>query len=243
MSKRPVIFVGVRGDFSMPIHLTQALDIPVAGILDKYYYGNTDSVWGIPIIGSEEQLLDPNDPQGKDWRENYDFVVTSYWIGSQHLNDIGLDNEQVRKDRCDLVDRAGVNVINLIDPTCIYTPGYNIELGRGIMVANLVGFRADISIGDHCIIDCFSSIGHNVHLGRNVLVGSRAVLSNAIIGDHAKLGVRTTVVGGLDNRGEPLHVGSGSTVWMGVTLVKDVPPDSIAVPPMPRILSKFDKEQ
>lgn len=243
MSKRPVIFVGVRGDFSMPIHVTNVLEIPVAGILDKYYYGNTESVSGIPIIGSEDQLLDPNNEQAKYWRDNCDFIVTSYWIGSQHLNDVGLDNEQVRKDRVDLVDKAGVNIINLIDPSCFFTPGYNIKMGKGILIASFAGFRSNITIGDHCVIDCFSSIGHDVHIGRNVLIGTRAVVSSAIIENDSKLGIRSTVVGGIDNTGTPRRVGAGSTVWMGVTLMKDLPPDSIAVPPMHRVLSKYPKEQ
>jgi acetyltransferase-like isoleucine patch superfamily enzyme len=243
MNKRPVIFVGVRGDFSFPMHLTNTLGIPVAGILDKYYYGNTKSVFDIPIIGSEDQLLDPTDPQAKDWRENYDFFVTSYWTGSQHLNDVGLDNEQIRKDRIALVERAGVNLINLIDPSCLYTPGHNIKMGRGILIANLVGFRSNITIGDFCSIDSFTTLGHDVQLAKNVSVGSRCILSSAIIDENARLGVRSTVVGGIDNKGKPLHVGAGSTVWMGVTLMKNLPPDSIAVPPMHRILSKHQKEQ
>lgn len=243
MSKRPVIFVGVRGDFSLPIHITCKLGIPVAGILDKYYYGNTESVFDIPIIGNEDQLLDLTDSQANNWRENYDFFVTSYWTGSQHLNDVGLDNEQVRKDRIALVERAGVNVINLIDPTCVYTPGYNVKIGRGVLIGMNTGFASNITVGDFCSIDSFTTIGHDVHLAKNVSIGPRCILSSAVVDENSRIGVRSTVVGGFDNKGDPLHVGAGSTVWMGVTLMKDLPPNSIAVPPMHRILSKYQKEQ
>jgi len=242
MNKKPVIFVGVRGDFSLPIHITNRLGIKVLGILDKYYYGNTESVFDIPIIGNEDWLLDTENKQARQWREECDFIVTSFWTGSQHLNDIGLDNEQVRKDRIDLVDRAGVNVINLIDPTCAYTPGYNIKMGKGIMISPGSGLRSNITIGDHCILDCTSHIGHDVYIGRNVSLGSSCLISNAIIEDHAKIGARSTIIGGFNNKGIPLRVGAGSTVWMGVTLMKDVPPDSIAVPPMHRILPKYKKK-
>lgn len=238
MNKRPVIFVGVRGDFSLPVHITNQLGIKVLGILDKHYYGNTESVFDIPIIGNEEWLLDPNNKQAQQWREECDFFVTSFYYGSQHLNDTGLNNEDLRIQRIDLVDQANVNVINLIDPSTIFMPGRNIKIGRGVLIANFVGLSANITIGDYCIIDPFCSIMHDTTMGRNVLVGGRVTTSHCVLEDNVRLGVRSTVIGGISNKSPPLRIGCGSTVWTATSVMRDVPPDHIVVPPMPRVLPK-----
>lgn len=236
---RPLIYVGVRGDFSMFNHIASLNNIRVLGVLDKYYYGNTDIVDGIPVIGSEDWLLDPANEQANRWREDCDFIVTSFWSGSQHLNDTGLNNEQLRIERCDLVDQAGVNVINLIDPDIYTTPGNNLKLGRGSLICCLAGLnRKDIVIGDHCEIDAVVSIGHNTTIGRNVIIGAQTVIGKAIIEDNVRIGVHCTVVSGGPNNGSPLTIGTGSSIWMGTTVFKDVPRDSMVVPSMPRIVSK-----
>ena len=235
---RPLIFVGARGDFSLFSYVAEALGHNVIGILDQYYHGNTNSIQDIPIIGSELQLLDADDKEGEYWRQDCNFIVTSSWNGSQHLNDIGLNNEMVRRQRCDLVDRVGVNVINLIDPDTAYTPGKNLKLGRGILMSHHSGFASNVTIGDHCYFDSLIAFGHDTTIGRNVSFGTHCTTSNCVIEDNVRIGVHCNIVGGQDNRGLPLRVGTGSTLWNGVSLYRDVPPDSIVAPPMPKILAK-----
>ena len=214
-------------------------NIPIKGIVDKYYYGNTESIQGIPIIGSEDWLLYPSNELAQSWHKECDFIVTSFWSGSQHLNDIGLNNEQVRIDRCNLADRSGVNLINLIDTNVFTTPGNNLKIGRGNLICALAGLnRRDVVIGDHCEIDAAVSFGHNTYIGRNVIIGAQTVLGNVRVEDNSRIGVHCTLVSGGPNNGTPLTVGQGSTVWMGTVVFKDVPPDSMVVPPMPRILPK-----
>lgn len=237
-SKRPLVYIGARGDFSMFTTITQLLDIEVLGILDQYYWGNTDSIQGIPIIGNELDLLSD---KGKQLKDTCDFIVTSYWNGSQHLNDVGLNNELVRIQRCDLADQAQVNLINLLHPQIFQTPGHDVRLGKGIIMGPLGGFMRNVVVGDHCQLDTIVSFGHDVTLGRNVLIGSHTVLSNTIIDENCKVGVNCSIIGAPGNHGTPIHVGKSSTVWTGVSLFRDVPPDSIVVPAMPKVLAKQRK--
>lgn len=240
MTNRPLIFVGARADFSLFVHVAELLGISVLGILDQYYYGNTDNIQGIPIIGSELQLDDPTDSQAEHWRTSCDFIVTSAWNGRQYLQPVGLDNELLRIQRCDLVDRVGVNVINLIDPTSQLTPCKNIKFGRGILIAKYSGLNSDIEIGDHSQFDSYVAFGHDVKIGRNVTTGAQCIFSTTVVEDNVRFGVQCNVLGN-DPLGKPITIGRGSTIWNGVSIYRDVPPDSVVAPAMPKVLAKQRK--
>ena len=47
---KPVIFLGTSTNLEVPIRICQLCNIPVAGIVDSDYYGNTDKKNGVEIM-------------------------------------------------------------------------------------------------------------------------------------------------------------------------------------------------
>jgi carbonic anhydrase/acetyltransferase-like protein (isoleucine patch superfamily) len=237
---RELVLVGCRGNFVNILQVTYALGIKIHGILDKYYpVGH--QVDGISVIGSEDILLDTS-AEAEEFKQKYDFFPGSFWAGEQNLQNRGLDNGQVRLDRINLLDQSGVNVINLISPSVLYfptfNPGYKLTVGKGVYIGEHVGIAHHVNIGDYCYIDNLSAVHSDVNLGRNVLIGIRSTLAHADIGNNVRVGLNCTVAGGLGNNRVGLTVGSGSTIWNGSNVMKDVPEDSMYVPPMGKVISK-----
>jgi len=197
----------------------------VIGILDQYYYGNTDQVDGVPIIGSELEIND-------EWKETCSFFVSSFWDGRQFNPKLGLDNEQVRKDRIDLVESLNLNLINIIHPDTSYTWGTeSVELGHGIFISGAVHIAHDVKIGNHVLIDwgsmiySHSYIETNASLGIGSRIGCCTIKENARIGPHAIL-IPLREKNMLNGHAHQI-VGKNSVVWVNSHLYNSVPDDSV----------------
>ena len=59
MSSKKLILVGSRRNLTDIVYTAQDLGYEVVGILDKHYWGNTATIDNVPVIGSEDELLDP----------------------------------------------------------------------------------------------------------------------------------------------------------------------------------------
>ena len=110
--KKKLILVGSRRNLDDIVSAAQVCGYKIIGILDKHYWGNTQEICGIPVIGSEEELLVPDNKWSK-----YNFFPANWWDGKQAIGDNTFDGDQLRKERLDLLDKAEGHVINLImDP-------------------------------------------------------------------------------------------------------------------------------
>ena len=58
--KKKLILVGSRNNLSDIIEAAKDSGYHIIGILDKHYWGNTEKINGISVIGSEDELLDPS---------------------------------------------------------------------------------------------------------------------------------------------------------------------------------------
>jgi carbonic anhydrase/acetyltransferase-like protein (isoleucine patch superfamily) len=230
---KDLIFVGSRSLMHPLVKNAELCGFNVLGILDQYYWGNTDSMEGVPFIGSELQLLDSNDRQGQDWKNNCSFFVSSFWDGREHNpKHPGLDNEQVRKDRISLVESLNVPIANLIHPNTNFTWGQDsITLGHGILIAGAVNIAHEVNIGNHVLIDwgsmiySYTNLETNSSLGIGSRVGCCTIKENARIGPHAILiPIRET---NMVNGHTHMTVGRNSVVWTNAHLYNSVPDDSI----------------
>jgi len=75
---RPIIFVGSRQGMAQLAVVADLSGMQILGILDHHYYGNTDTIADIPVIGDERWLLDPENAQAKSWIEECDFFPANY---------------------------------------------------------------------------------------------------------------------------------------------------------------------
>jgi acetyltransferase-like isoleucine patch superfamily enzyme len=225
-NKTNLILVGVRRNLADIKQIAKRTNYRIIGILDKYYYGNTEQVSDIPIIGDEEWLLDESNEQAQCWKKQYCFFMSSWWDGRQHTpHTIGLDNEQVRKDRIDILERSGVNVISLIHPFADIRDE-KVTIGKGVLVNAYVGISDNVTIGDYSVLDHQSRLTAFTTVGRNCIVGGGSSTGNCILEDNVRIGVNCTVVSTKKDF-SALSIGQGSVIHIASVVTDDVPPGYI----------------
>jgi len=211
---KPIIFVGYRLNLHDILLVTRALDRQVVGVIDKYFYGNTDEVCGIPIVGSEDLLSD------KTFTDDHDFFLTSWWDGYENVENPEHSGDNLRQTRIKLLEDNGVKCTNLIHPQC--TELEDTQLGNGIIAMPMSGISHHCDIGDHCVIDWYSYVGHNCKICKNFIVGARSSLAGYLnIEDNVRIGLSVTIAHG---HGKPdLTVHKNAKLWTGAVVLDSVP--------------------
>lgn len=222
MKKRPLIFVGSRSVVPEMAYTAELNGIEVLGIIDSHYYGNTEEIQGVPVIGSELWLLDKDNTQAKKWLKDCDFLPINWHDGStKKENNLSL----LRLQRIKVLEESKASMINLIHPDSSIptkTKYSRFSIGTG----NYIHPKCYISssntrIGNYCMIGSCSNIHHDVKLNDNVLIGPNVHLdrcevgSNSFVGSHS----RTNAV----KRKGDISIGKNVTIWTSSEVVKDVP--------------------
>ncbi len=207
MNKKPLIFLGSNATFSVFSRVCELNQIPIHGILDNDYWGNTKEVCDIPVIGSE---LNFNFDQAKD---KFDFFVASS-ASSVEVRDI-----ERRLAMIAIVEKYNLNCPNLIHPTSELLKPYT--LGKGVFVGFCAGTGPNVILKDHCQIHMQGGIAHDSTLGKNSVLERQAVLSSdVIVGENVKIGFRSGIFKGV-------HLGNNSVIMPGVTVARDVEENEI----------------
>jgi acetyltransferase-like isoleucine patch superfamily enzyme len=219
--KKKLILVGSRRNLDDIVSAAQVCGYKIIGILDEHYWGNTEKICGIPVIGSEEELLDPKNK----WRK-YNFFPANWWDGKQAIGDNTFDGDQLRKERLDLLDKAEVRVINLImDPHIHwFTFKKNFKVGKGVLILAGAKIGSDVEIDDYCAVDWDVRLVSS-HLGRNTIVGVDTTLAHVKTGKNVRIGVRSTLIP--SRKKSLLTVGDNAIIYIGSLVLDDVPTDSV----------------
>lgn len=224
--KKPLILVGVRQNMDDIISLAKYHNYEVIGILDQYYYGNTDKFFDIPIIGNERWLLDSTNTIAQKWINNSWFINSTWWTGRQYLNTKGLDLEQVRKDRIRILNDSKAKLANLIHPDAKIPYKNKIQLGNGIMIMGEAFIGSYTSIGNHSYIDWQANISKYSKIGQGCIIGHRVNLANYELKDYVRIGVGANLIGSKKDSTFAV-VGENSVIHVGAVAVDDIPPDHI----------------
>ena len=225
--KRPLIFVGSRNLINDMAIAAEADGREILGVLDKRFWGNQATVGGgkIPVIGSEDWLLDSNHVQAQQWLRTCDFIVASYWDGGQHLEG-GFDPGQVRLNQIRILEQSGANIINLIHPSAIvdglYSRYGDITIGRGVFLnRGFLTVGSGVRIGDHFVGEARATIGDNTIIGRNTIMTPYAVAYQCSIGDNVYMGAFSRV--NIWHKKSPINIGNDVTIFTNAEIIKDVP--------------------
>lgn len=219
--KKKLILVGSRRNLDDIVSAARVCGYKIIGILDKHYWGNTEEICGIPVLGSEEELLVP----GNKW-SNYNFFPANWWDGKQAIGSNTFDGDQLRKERLDLLDRANVRVINLIMDPYVHWFHFrkNFKVGKGVLVLAGTKIGANVEIGDYCAVDWDVRLV-NSSLGRNTIVGADVTLAHVQTGKNVRIGVKSTLIP--SRKKSTLEVGDNAIVYIGSLVLDDVPADSV----------------
>lgn len=219
-NQKKLILVGSRTNLGDITCTAGELGYEIVGILDKHYWGNTEQICDIPVIGSEDELLDPD----SKWN-NYEFFPADWWDGKQDMSGRQMDGGAIRKRRVDLLDQAKVKVATLIHPAAYFFYGKkNLNIGRGVLILGVSSIAEDASIGDYSVIDWTVNVGLKCTVGRNVIVGARTTMGHVNLGNNARIGIGSILI---PVKKPILNIGENSIVFLGSTVYRDVPPNSI----------------
>lgn len=218
---KKLILVGSRQNLDDIVTASKVCGYKIIGILDKHYYGNTDSICDIPVIGSEEELLDPKNR----WRK-YCFFPANWWDGKQAISKQEYDGDTLRKQRLDLLDRAGVNVVNLVMDPYVHWLHFrkNFTIGKGVLILAGASIGSNVSIGDYSVIDWDVSL-LDTTVGRNSIIGATSALAHVKVCDNVRIGVRCTVIP--SRKKDLLTVGNDAIVYINSLVLDDVPEASV----------------
>jgi acetyltransferase-like isoleucine patch superfamily enzyme len=225
--KRPLIFVGSRNLINDMAIAAEADGREVVGVLDKQFWGNQDWVGSgkIPVIGSEDWLLDADNVQAQQWLRTCDFIVASYWDGGQHVAG-SFDPGQVRLRQINMLEQSGANIINLIHPSAsvdgLYSRYGDIKIGRGVFLnRGFIMVSAGITIGDHFVGEGEAGIGDGVTIGRNTIMSCHAQLYQCSVGSNVYMGAHSRV--NIWHKKAPIIIGNNVTIFTNAEIIKDVP--------------------
>lgn len=220
MQSKKLILVGSRQNLTDIIYTARDTGYEVIGILDKHYFGNTETIDGIPVIGSEDELLDEN----SHWRA-HSFFPANWWDGTQDLSGQGQDGGQLRQQRIELLEKSKVEVINLIHPTATFFHKFDtVTIGRGNLILGHAKFTSHISIGNYNVIDWDCNIGTGTTITNNVIVGATTTTAHVSLLDNTRIGVGCILI---PRKSDHMTIGPNSVVYIGSTCTVSVPPNSV----------------
>jgi hypothetical protein len=181
---RPVIFLGSNSMLHKLTETCEQLGIAVHGIIDRDYWGNTDSMYGVPVVDSEESFLDPE--RLAYYRDNFHFFCATNWIPEQ--NDISIRNYQKRMHLLDCIQQHQLPCVSLVDPSSQISR--HATIGQGVYIDWNVQVNAGAVIGDFTNIYCGTVIGHDNLIGRNCVFQRHSMLiGDNIVGDNVYFGL------------------------------------------------------
>ena len=158
-SDKQLVFLGASANISIYAETASRQGLSIAGIVDQDYFGNTNTICDIPVIGSEETFFNSN-------YDDYVIFIGSNW--SPHPTHARDTNKRLNFIK--LINQFNIKPINLIDPTAIVSN--SATLGSGIFIGS------NVTVEPHCSIDNFVQLFYNVSVGYGSIVGENCSIQN-----------------------------------------------------------------
>jgi len=217
--RKPLILVGSRQNLSDIKKAATDSGYRIIGILDSHYWGNTSTICDIPVIGSEQELLDPT----SKWHK-FSFFPANWWDGKQALGQT-YNADELRQERLALLDKTGVRVVNLMTKDIHwFHDKRNLKLGKGVLILSNASIGENVSLDDYCVVDWDVRLV-DTSIGRNSIVGAASILAHVAVETNVRIGVRCTLIP--SRKKDLLTIGKGAIVSIGSLVLDDVPDNSV----------------
>ena len=212
----PLILIGSRQLLDFYKDTCEILGIQILGIVDQYYFGNTESIDGIPIIGSELDLIDNPNKYG-----NAKFMIANTWDGNTRFDNMEHDGYNLRMQRLDFVKKLNLPCHTLIDPRSIVSKNNIIE--PGTFIGPMCNIRARNTIGEHSFLHDNVILAHDIKIGRNSILGVNAVvMGNVHIGENVYVGTGALIVNGKSTKQSHITIENNCKIHAGALVQKDM---------------------
>jgi carbonic anhydrase/acetyltransferase-like protein (isoleucine patch superfamily) len=160
-NSKPLIFLGSNYAMLIIKEVCDEVGITVQGIIDSDYFGNTDTICGMPVIDSEECFNDP--AKLSFYQQHFNFFCATNW--SPEHNAVQQRNRDKRHQLIDLIDSLQLPCISLIDPRA--NVSRYATVGKGVFVDAMCNVEAGAQLHDYVNIMWACGIGHDTVVERN----------------------------------------------------------------------------
>lgn len=215
MSK-PLILIGSRMLMDFYTDTCEVLGRELLGFLDQYYWGNTESIGGVPCIGSELDLID-NPTKYAD----AEFMIATTWDGNTRYENLEHNGHHLRQQRLKLVEDLQLPCATLIDPRGILAK--NNEIGPGTYIGPMTNIRSRNVIGKHVFIHDNVIMAHDIHIGDNCILGVNATIMGGVrLGNSVYVGTSALLVNGKSTKQPYITIGDNCKIHAGALVQKDM---------------------
>ena len=205
MSKKKLIFLGTNSVMERHIEACERQGQEIFGIIDSDWYGNTDSIAGVPVIDTQVTFESSTN-------KYKDFV---FFIGTNFRPNGGRDIDK-RQSFIDLVRKHQLECVNLIDPSSHISRFA--KLGQGIFIGANVVVEPNAVIEDFVTLWGINDIGHNATIGEGSVV-QRGACVNSCLGKNVYVGLGAWV---FIDRDTPLTIGDNAVIDSCLHVSRDV---------------------
>lgn len=212
MKATPVIIIGSGGHARVLISTLREQTRDILGILhpDESLIG--ESVSGVPILGSDNKIIDFNPGN----------VEIVNGVGS-------VSYSEKRKNIFLRFKGMGYSFARVIHPSA--SVGNDVQIGEGAQILAGAIVQNGSVLGENVIVNTGSVVDHDCIIGAHAHVATGAVLSGGVqIGAMAHIGTGATIIQGID-------IGPGAVVGAGAVVIKNIPEMRKAVGNPARILA------
>lgn len=207
MATKPLLFLGSNSNLILFADLAEDMGLTVKGVLDDNYFGNTESVSGIPFVGSEQTFNFEKE------RDNYMFFV------SPSVIPINLLDRAKRLKMIKIVEHFNLDLATLTHKFCEISKTATVHPGS--YVGYCAGIGNHTTLMPHSQVHAHVGMAHDCVLGKNSVVERGAFITGGItIGENAHIGFGAAV-------SKAKYVGANSVVHPRVTVFRDVEENEI----------------
>jgi len=197
-----IILVGGGGHCISCIDVIEAENIyNIAGIIDiEKNVGKF--ILGYKIIGTDDMLIDLS-------KKYNNFLLT---IGQ-------IKTPEIRMKIFDKLTQLNVNLPVIKSPNSYISK--HTQIGEGTIVMHGAKINADTRIGKNCIINTGAIIEHNAIIGDNCHISTGSTINGGTVINQG------TFIGSNVATREYVNIGSYCVIGAGLTILKDVPDNSL----------------
>jgi len=178
-----MIFLGSNSALGIWVDVCKRANIPITGVIDSDYYGNTDSICGVPVIDTEDNIENYYNKKIRMWTNSF-FIATN-WDPSNLLPE--RDNEKREKFKEILNRYPDIRLQNIIDPLAVVPK--DVELGGGNYIGAGAVLEPEVKIGRHTQVWYQTIIGHGVEIGEDCTLQRRSGIWGGNMGNHVYLSI------------------------------------------------------
>lgn len=211
-----LVFLGSNSNLYKFTQVCTEHGIAVTGIIDSDYYGNTEEVCGIPVIGSFEDFDNPE--KLEIFKTNHNFFCATNWMPM--TDSVTTRNRQKRKQIIELINKHQLECISLINSRAEVSP--HAILGRNVYVDCFVLVEAFANLCDFSSVYAYTGVGHHSTVGHNSVVQRHVSMTGSTqIGADVYVSIASKLL-----KGDAV-ISDGTFIHEGITLHRGTVPNEV----------------